>query len=114
MSVIRTFAAVAMALISTDAIAQSIATETVADQDVREMLHLMDQDKNGTVSKEEFLTFMSQTFDRLDVGHKGYLEPPQLTPLTKSKWVPCSAAASETDGTTTCIGIPPSTEKRGR
>jgi hypothetical protein len=112
MSVTRILAVVAMALTSTAAIAQSIATQTVADQDVREMLHLMDQDKNGTVSKQEFLTFMSQTFDRLDVGQKGYLEAPQLTPLAKTKWVPCSAAASETDGTTTCIGIPPSAEKK--
>ena len=107
MSVNRILAAVAMASISTAAIAQSIATETVADQDVREMLHLMDQDKNGVVSKEEFLTFMSQTFDRLDVAQKGYLEAPQLMPLAKTKWVPCSAAAQETDGTTTCIGTPP-------
>jgi hypothetical protein len=51
MSVTRIFAGLAIALIPTAAIAQSIATETVADQDVREMLHLMDQDKNGTVSK---------------------------------------------------------------
>ena len=114
MSVTRIFAGVAMALIPTSAIAQSIATQTVADQDVREMLHLMDQDKNGTVSKQEFLTFMSQTFDRLDVSQKGYLEPPQLAPLAKTKWVPCSAAAQETDGTTTCIGTPPSAEKKGR
>ena len=107
MSVTQILAVVAMALIPTAVTAQSIATETVADQDVREMLQLMDQDKNGTVSKEEFMTFMSKTFDRLDVSSKGYLEATQLTPLAKTKWVPCSAAASETDGTTTCIGIPP-------
>jgi len=112
MSVTRILAVVAMALIPTAAMAQGIATQTVADEDVREMLHLMDQDKNGTVSKQEFLTFMSQTFDRLDVSQKGYLEPPQLAPLAKTKWVPCSAAAQETDGTTTCIGTPPSAEKK--
>jgi|SoimicmetaTmtHMA_FD_contig_31_26428713_length_626_multi_3_in_0_out_0_2 hypothetical protein len=41
---------------------------------------------------------MSQTFDRLDVAKKGYLEAPQLAPLAKTKGVPCSAAARETGG----------------
>lgn len=34
----------------------------------------MDKDKNGVVSKEEFLEFMSKEFDRLDVNRNEQLE----------------------------------------
>jgi Ca2+-binding EF-hand superfamily protein len=105
-------ASLAIGSISTAAIAQSVSTETVAGQDVRELLQLMDKDKSGAVSKAEFLDFMSQTFDRLDVNRSGQLESEELRPLTKPNWVPCSTAARETDGTYTCIGIPPGKERK--
>jgi hypothetical protein len=38
------------------------------------LLRLMDEDKNGVVSKEEFLRFMSKEFDRLDVNRDDQLE----------------------------------------
>jgi Ca2+-binding EF-hand superfamily protein len=112
MSVIRNIAilvgaSLASATISTATVAQSDTTQTVADQDVRELMQLMDKDKSGAVSKKEFLDFMSETFDRLDVNRSGQLESEQLKPMTKPHWVPCSTVARETDGTYTCIGIPP-------
>jgi Ca2+-binding EF-hand superfamily protein len=57
-----------------------------ATRDVRQLLQLMDKDKNGTVSKEEFLDFMSQTFDRLDVNKNRQLEQEELRPLTRPDW----------------------------
>jgi len=39
---------------------------------------MMDKDKNGVVSKEEFLGFMSQTFDRADVNHDLQLSPAEV------------------------------------
>jgi Ca2+-binding EF-hand superfamily protein len=39
----------------------------------------MDKDKNGAVSKDEFMEYMSQTFDRLDVNKGGQLERSELS-----------------------------------
>jgi translation elongation factor P/translation initiation factor 5A len=38
-------------------------------------MRLMDKDMNRLVSKDEFMRFMDQTFDRLDVNKSGTLEP---------------------------------------
>jgi hypothetical protein len=49
------------------------------------LLLLMDADKNGKVSRAEFMTFMSAEFDRLDVNHDGELD---VNELEQSKvWV---------------------------
>jgi Ca2+-binding EF-hand superfamily protein len=47
----------------------------------RQLLRLMDQDKNGMVSKQEFMNFMSAEFDRLDKNHDGELDVNELTQL---------------------------------
>ena len=75
-----------LAVISTSAIAQSKNTKVTATRDVRQLIQLMDKDKNGTVSKEEFMDYMSQTFDRLDVNKSGQLEPEELRRLTRPDW----------------------------
>jgi hypothetical protein len=55
-------------VISASAIAQSKHTKATATRDVlRQLLRAMDKDKNGTVSKQEYLDFMSGTYNRLDV-----------------------------------------------
>jgi len=59
---------------STGAFAVSKRAEKAADSHVQQLLRLMDKDANGTVSKDEFIEFMSQTFDRLDVNRSGQLE----------------------------------------
>jgi Ca2+-binding EF-hand superfamily protein len=73
--------------VSSDASAASKRTDAAARSDVRQLLSLMDKDKNGTVSKEEFLQYMSATFDALDVNRSGQLEPTELrnarTPIAK-------------------------------
>ena len=76
----------ASGLNSTCAIAQSKNTDVTATRDVRQLLQLMDKDKNGTVSKQEFMDFMSQTFDRLDVNKSGQLEQEELRRLTRPDW----------------------------
>jgi len=42
---------------------------------------LRQMDTDGTVSKAEFLQFMSRRFNRLDKDHNGKLEPNELRPL---------------------------------
>jgi len=39
---------------------------------------LMDTDKNGKISKPEFMKFMEIEFDRLDVNHNGELDVNEL------------------------------------
>jgi hypothetical protein len=43
-----------------------------------QLLQLMDTDKNGKVSKEEFLHFMTAEFDFADKNHDGELDPKEL------------------------------------
>jgi hypothetical protein len=45
----------------------------------KQLLLLMDQDRNGKVSKDEFMAFMSAEFDSLDVNKDGSLDVAELT-----------------------------------
>jgi len=47
----------------------------------KQLLLLMDTDKNGKVSKQEFMTFMEAEFARLDTNHDGELDVKELTKL---------------------------------
>jgi hypothetical protein len=83
----------AIALIATSLIVGTFSTAALAvskrtaaaDRDVKSLLHMMDKDQNGVVSKDEFLEFMSQEFDRLDVNKSNTLEPSEMRPLV-SPW----------------------------
>jgi len=50
----------------------------LGEQDVKELLRLMDTDKNGKISKAEWMKFMSEEFDRLDKDKSGELDPEEL------------------------------------
>lgn len=45
----------------------------VATENVKQLLLLMDTDKNGKISKQEWLRFMDAEFDRLDTDKSGEL-----------------------------------------
>jgi hypothetical protein len=49
-----------------------------------ELLRLMDRDRNGKVSRAEFMRFMSAEFNRLDVNKDGQLDVNELTQLRVS------------------------------
>jgi len=53
---------------------------------IRKLLRLMDIDKNGVVSKNEFMRYMSQKFDELDVDHSRRLEPDELQAMNIPNW----------------------------
>jgi Ca2+-binding EF-hand superfamily protein len=74
--------------VSTAALAVSNRTTATADRDVKQLLSLMDKDKDGTVSKDEFLAFMGQTFDHLDANKSGTIERGELSQLTRRRWWP--------------------------
>ena len=75
-------ASLVVGAISTSAFAVSKRTAATADRDVKQLVRMMDKDMNGVVSKDEFMEFMGQTFDRLDINKSGTLEPRELLPLT--------------------------------
>ena len=70
---------VAAVIASTSAVAVSKRTWSAGSRDVQNLIRLMDQDKNGVVSKEEFMQFMEAEFDRLDVDRSGGLTSKELS-----------------------------------
>ncbi|MBV8905561.1 MAG: EF-hand domain-containing protein [Acidobacteriia bacterium] len=54
-------------------------TLALAEDEVKQLILLMDTNKNGKVSKKEFMDFMSAEFDRLDRDNSGELDPAELT-----------------------------------
>jgi hypothetical protein len=85
--------ALATGSMSTSAFAVSKRTEAAAESDVRALMRMIDRDQNGAVSKDEFLQYMGQVYDRLDVNRSGQLEPGEVRPLASSNWVRCDALA---------------------
>jgi Ca2+-binding EF-hand superfamily protein len=79
----------AVGSVSGDAFGQRVSKRTAgaASRDVRNLVKMMDADQNGVVSKEEFMNFMSQTFDRLDVNKSGTLEPAEMQSMTAPTWL---------------------------
>ena len=67
------------------AVAQKAATPKPQDKlalgepDVKELLLLIDTDKSGKISKQEWMRFMEAEFDRLDKDKKGQLDAKELT-----------------------------------
>ena len=55
--------------------AQKVAAGVSA---TKQLLLLMDTDKNGKVSKQEFMSFMEAEFNRLDINHDGELDVHEL------------------------------------
>jgi Ca2+-binding EF-hand superfamily protein len=51
---------------------------SIAEQNVKQLLLLMDTDKNGRISKKEWMDFMAKEFDRLDTDKSGELDPKEL------------------------------------
>jgi hypothetical protein len=55
---------------------------TMGEDAARQLLALMDADKNGKVSKEKYMRFMEAEFERLDRDKKGELDVKELTKST--------------------------------
>lgn len=50
----------------------------LGDEEVKQLLLLMDTDKNGKISKQEWMKFMEAEFDRLDTAKNGQLDIKEL------------------------------------
>lgn len=80
-------ALLAVCTVSTTALAVTGRTAATAERDVKQLMHLMDVDKNGVVTKEEFLNYMGRTFDRLDLNKSGMLERDEMHQMATQKWL---------------------------
>jgi Ca2+-binding EF-hand superfamily protein len=62
----------------------------LGDEEVRQLLLLMDTDKDGKISKQEWMKFMEAEFDRLDKDKSGELDAKDLAQsrLRVSHFVP--------------------------
>ena len=59
-------------------LAQPPEKAELGEDQVKALLLLMDTDKNGKISKAEWMKFMSEEFDRLDKDKNGELDPEEL------------------------------------
>ena len=59
-------------------------TLALGEEEVKQLLLLMDTDKNGKISKQEWIKFMEAEFQRLDVEKRGELDLKQLLQSTVS------------------------------
>lgn len=50
-----------------------------ATEAAKELVLVMDTNKSGKISREEWMKFMEAEFDRLDTNHKGQLDVKELT-----------------------------------
>jgi hypothetical protein len=51
---------------------------TLGQNDIMQLLLLVDTDKNGKISKEEYMKFMEAEFERLDTDKSGELDVKEL------------------------------------
>ena len=59
-------------------VARPPTKDSVAEENVKQLLLLMDTDKNGKISKQEWMKFMEAQFDTLDKDKKGQLDRAEL------------------------------------
>jgi hypothetical protein len=52
--------------------------KALLENEVKDLVLLMDTDKNGKISKQEFMKFMEEEFDRLDTDKSGELDVNEL------------------------------------
>ena len=50
----------------------------LGEEEVKQLVLIMDQDKNGKISEQEFLNFMKAEFHRLDKDKSGELDVKEL------------------------------------
>jgi hypothetical protein len=59
-------------------ISQQQRTLALGEAEVKQLVLLMDADKNGKISRQEFMNFMGAEFDRLDKDKSGELDVNEL------------------------------------
>jgi hypothetical protein len=82
---------IALVVVGTVAVAQKDGglrhpdPAVLATEHVREILLVMNPDRNGNITREQWLQFMAAEFDHLDSDRKGAIEPRKLIPFRESR-----------------------------
>ncbi len=63
-------------------------TQPEARAKVHELISLMDKEKNGQVSKAEFMQFINEEFDRVDSDRSGSLPPESHSDIIPDRKIP--------------------------
>lgn len=71
-------AATAIAQKTDKSIPKQQRTIALGEDEVKQLLLLMDTDKSGKISRQEFMNFMAAEFDRLDKDKSGELDVKEL------------------------------------
>jgi Ca2+-binding EF-hand superfamily protein len=79
-----TWSVLGLALAQKQAVPKPQDKLALGEPEVKQLLLLMDTDKNGKISKEEWMKFMEAEFDRLDKDKKGQLDAKELKKLRVS------------------------------
>jgi hypothetical protein len=58
-------------------------TLVLGESEVKELLLLMEPDKNGKITKQAWMKFVGQEFDKLDKDNKGELDAQELRRSTR-------------------------------
>jgi hypothetical protein len=61
------------------AVSPSDQKVAAGEREAKKLLLLMDADKSGKVSKQEFMSFMEAEFERMDINKDGELDVKELT-----------------------------------
>jgi len=55
----------------------------MANENIKQLLLVMDTDKSGKISKQQWMSFMEAQFDRLDLEKKGELDQKAIRQSTE-------------------------------
>ena len=73
-----TLAEIAAAQKTDKSIPKEQRTIALGEDEVKQLVLLMDTDKSGKISRQEFMNFMAAEFDRLDKDKSGELDVKEL------------------------------------
>jgi hypothetical protein len=73
-----TWAMLGMALAQKQSVPKPQDKLALGEPEVKQLLLLMDTDRSGKISKQEWIQFMEAEFDRLDKDKKGQLDAKEL------------------------------------
>lgn len=68
----------ALAFAQKQPVPKPVDKQVLAEDQVKQLLLLMDADKNGKISKQEWMKFMEAEFDRLDKSKNGELDVKEI------------------------------------
>jgi hypothetical protein len=77
-ALVATWAILGTAVAQRQAVPKPQDKLALGEPEVKQLLLLIDTDKRGKISKEEWMKFMEAEFDRLDEDKKGQLDTKEL------------------------------------